>query len=581
MVKSMYKTAADVIGETATAKEVKRKNKKLGIGISNQGGETYRVPDEGLTRLVRFLILGSETGSFYASPEKLTAENTKAVRATFDAMPEAVGELIRVSKNGLAPKLEPVLFALALATRSANPDTRQAAYAAIPTVCGTASQLYQFLNFRFALGGLNAGKPIKNAKDGAVYGNHASSAGLRRALTAWINARSNENLAYQAMKYPQREGVSLRDVLRISRSTKTDDPGRDALYRYIVKGELKPELDMEIHERLSAAQTVGSDGMKVDAVANLIREYNLPREVVRTDLLNEVEVWEALLQDMPMTAMLRNIGVMESKGVLKSLENRKLVIDRLTDQERIHKSRLHPINIFTALSVYQSGAGRLGSKTWDVNPRMLDALSEAFDLSFANVTPSNKKILLAIDISSSMTAMAHQASMASALELSGVMALIIVRSEPDVTVIGIDDKIRQLAISGRQRPDDVKAYMQRNIGGATNLHLPFMRVEQDKQGDNTDAIVLFTDSENGAYGGYHYGYNAQMRTPKSLREYQEDFVKNRPDRRMVLCQMIANHRGWVHPSGYEWDAVGRQSLEIVGFDPTIGKMTSDFLSGQF
>jgi len=171
--------------------------------------------------------------------------------------------------------------------------------------------------------------------------------------------------------------------------------------------------------------------------------------------------------------------------------------------------------------------------------------------------------------------------MASALELSGVMALIIVRSEPDVTVIGIDDKIRQLAISGRQRPDDVKAYMQRNIGGATNLHLPFMRVEQDKQGDNTDAIVLFTDSENGAYGGYHYGYNAQMRTPKSLREYQEDFVKNRPDRRMVLCQMIANHRGWVHPSGYEWDAVGRQSLEIVGFDPTIGKMTSDFLSGQF
>jgi hypothetical protein len=49
----------------------------------------------------------------------------------------------------------------------------------------------------------------------------------------------------------------------------------------------------------------------------------------------------------------------------------------------------------------------------------------------------------------------------------------------------------------------------------------------------------------------------------------------------VLAQMVANRYGWVRPSGKEWDNVGKQSLEIVGFDPTIGKLTSDFLSERF
>ena len=49
----------------------------------------------------------------------------------------------------------------------------------------------------------------------------------------------------------------------------------------------------------------------------LIDEFDLPREAIPTQWLNELEVWDALLQRMPMTAMIRNLGKMTSIGLVK------------------------------------------------------------------------------------------------------------------------------------------------------------------------------------------------------------------------------------------------------------------------
>jgi 60 kDa SS-A/Ro ribonucleoprotein len=581
MPKNMYATVADEIGAKGKQKTEKRKAKALDIVISHQGGETYRVPDEGLTRLSRFLILGSENGSFYQTPKKLTEENANSIRAILDNDPTAVAEIARVAMLGIALKMDPVLFALALASRSKNEQTRRLAYNQVPYVCKTASHLMSFLDFRFALGGVDknalVGKPIKNAKSGELYGAHASSAGLRKAIARWFESKSVSDLAYQSMKYKTREGISLRDTLRISRQSKTPDPQRDAMYRYIVKGSHKPEgtinpevdlLGMDVWKRLDAARVCSDPSASAGQVASLIRDFNLPREVVRTDLLNDVGVWTALLEDMPMTAMIRNLGTMESKGVLKADGNRVKVIERLRDVERIRKAKIHPINIYMALQTYAHGQGLRGSNNWTVNPALLDALSDAFDASFVNVVPSGKNILLAIDISGSMTAIAHEGTQSSAAQMAAVMATIILRSEPNVQVIGINESVRKLPLSGRQRPDDAAALIHKYLGGGTNLLLPLTHAP-----DDCDAIVLFTDSENGHNGYYSNGL--------AFRAAQEKFINGHPERRLVLAQMVANRYGWVRPSGKEWDNVGKQSLEIVGFDPTIGKLTSDFLSERF
>ena len=74
--------------------------------------------------------------------------------------------------------------------------TRRAALEALPRVCRTSTHLFQFATF--------------------VEGFRGWGRALRRAVGGWYAARSPESLAYQAVKYRQRDGMTHRDLLRLA-----------------------------------------------------------------------------------------------------------------------------------------------------------------------------------------------------------------------------------------------------------------------------------------------------------------------------------------------------------------------------
>src|SRR4051812_49536586 len=79
---------------------------------NSAGGHAWAV--DVWTRLRRFLILGSEGGSYYASEWTLTRKNAEAVaEAVREDGPRAVAEIVGVSAGGRAPKNDPALYALA------------------------------------------------------------------------------------------------------------------------------------------------------------------------------------------------------------------------------------------------------------------------------------------------------------------------------------------------------------------------------------------------------------------------------------------------------------------------------------
>src|SRR4029079_7735336 len=91
---------------------------------SNAG---YSWPVDDWARLRRFLILGTEGGSYYASEWKLTRKNAEAVeRCVGEDGKRTVAEIVRVSQEGRAPKNDPALFALALAAGAGDEATRKA-----------------------------------------------------------------------------------------------------------------------------------------------------------------------------------------------------------------------------------------------------------------------------------------------------------------------------------------------------------------------------------------------------------------------------------------------------------------------
>lgn len=96
-----------------------------------------------------------------------------------------------------------------------------------------------------------------------------------------------------------------------------------------------------------------------------------------------LQVWAALLENMPMTAMIRNLGKMSSIGLLKPLSRHaQLVCSRLHEETLLRRARIHPFNVLVALKTYEQGKGDKGKLSWEVNQTIVQALDDAYYLSF-------------------------------------------------------------------------------------------------------------------------------------------------------------------------------------------------------
>jgi 60 kDa SS-A/Ro ribonucleoprotein len=528
---------------------------------NSAGGYAWAVDD--WTRLHRFLVLGSEGGSYYASQWTLTRENAKAVERCLDADgARTVAEIVRVSAEGRAPKNDPAIFALAMAAGLGDEPTRKAALAALPQVCRTGTHLFQFATF--------------------VEGFRGWGRALRRAVGHWYAGQSVQRLAYQAVKYRQRDGVTHRDLLRLAHPAGRASAGNPTLdvseqhaglFEWIVRGGDTAGLPGLI-EGFVQAQTAET----AVASAALVREFRLPREAVRSEHLTSPEVWEALLDDMPMTAMIRNLATMTRVGVIAAgSEGVAKVVAQLADADRIHRARVHPIAVLAALRTYAAGRGARGHQVWNPVREIVDALDAAFYTAFDNVEPSGKRLLLALDVSSSM--MSGEVAGVPGLtprDASAALALVTAATEERYEVVGFfagkggfkkrgrrvyegyTDGLTPLALSPRQRLDDAVKTVSNLPFGGTDCALP-MLYAQDRERE-IDTFVILTDSETWA-GDVH--------PVQALRDYRD---ASGIDARLVVAGMVSNGFSIADPAD-------PGMLDVVGFDTSTPQLISDFARG--
>jgi 60 kDa SS-A/Ro ribonucleoprotein len=145
---------------------------------NSAGGFTWAVgPWE---RLRRFLILGSEGGTYYISERNLTFENVACLDECMkEDSAQFLSEVISISKAGRAPRNDQAIFALAHALVYGDLDTRKATAAAIPDVCRIGTHLFVLLDF---------------LKDNRGWG-----ALLRKSVSRWYTEKNPDALAYQVV----------------------------------------------------------------------------------------------------------------------------------------------------------------------------------------------------------------------------------------------------------------------------------------------------------------------------------------------------------------------------------------------
>ena len=510
---------------------------------NSAGGHAWAI--DAWARLRRFLILGSEGGSYYASEWTLTRENAQAVEACIreDGM-RAVAEMVRVSREARAPKNDPALYALATAAGVGDIDTRRAALEALPQVARTGTHLFQFVLY--------------------VEGFRGWGRSLRRAVGRWYAAQPVEGLAYQAVKYRQRAGVTHRDLLRLAHPARTVGAGNPALdvsdeharlFEWIVRGGETDGLPSLV-EGFARAQEAAT----ARESAALVREYRLPREALQPEHLTSAEVWSALLEGMPATALIRNLATMTRVGVVApGSDGTATVVAQLGDAERIRRARVHPIAVLAALRTYASGRGVRGRGEWDPVREVVDALDAAFYSAFEAVEPTGKRLLLALDVSGSM-GMGCVAGVPglSPRDASAALALVTAATEERYEIVGFMDRLKPLPISPRQRLDDAVKAVSGLPFGATDCALPMLYAQARKR--EIDTFVIYTDSETWA-GAVH--------PIQALRDYRH---ATGIDARLVVVGMVSNGFSIADPAD-------PGMLDVVGFDTATPQLVSDFARG--
>lgn len=521
---------------------------------NSAGGFTWAVDD--WMRLERFLILGNQGGSYYASERALSIENADAVRRCIEADGvRAVERIVAVSEAGRAPKNDPALFALAMATAFGDPAGRKAALDALPRVARTGTHLMHFAAF--------------------AEGFRGWGRGLRRAVATWYEGKAERDLAYQVVKYQGRDGWSHRDLLRLAHPKPTNETRR-ILYGWVTQGwpgvgdEPHPDEALRLlwaFERAKRATTAAE-------VIGLIRDQRLPREAVPTEWLRDPAVWEALLAEMPIGATIRNLATLTRIGlVAPGSDATRAVVERLGDGARLRRARVHPIAVLAALKTYAAGHGARGKQTWTPVGQVVDALDGAFYAAFGNVPATGKRWLLAIDVSGSMDGgMIAGVPGLTPRVAAGALALLTAATERDYTMVaftaaaggyggqwgGGDAGLTPLAISPRQRLDDVIKAMARLPMGGTDCSLP-MRWATERRLP-VDVFMVLTDNETWA---------GKIHPSQALKEYRR---KVNPAAQLVVVGMVANGFTIADPR----DA---GMLDVVGFDTAAPTVIADFATG--
>lgn len=521
---------------------------------NNAGGYTFKVTPFDLAK--RFLILGSEK-NFYQTGQKLSklnADNLIKVIKNGQSR-ELVDEIVAVSKAGRAPKQQPGLFALAIASSYGTDEEKRYALSRLAEVARTGNTLFEFISFALQF------RPWGRA--------------LKRAVAEWYTTKTPEQVAYQILKYRQREGWTHADVLAVANPK--GDEAWHGLGQYIRKGD----MDRGVPEIVRGFEKVKNAPQK--DVPAIVTEFGLSWEMIPSEKL-DAKTWETILQtgNLPLGALLRQLPTLTKNDILKPLsDNTKRVITSLTDPAYLKKARIHPLSILLAQKTYASGRSLRGESSWTPNAAIINALEKAFYASFEFVEPTNKNFLLGLDVSGSMSSSAGGLPLSS-FELEAALALVIQKTEPWTHTIGFTGyygahmKTNSWGYYGRQRGTGLKdavteLHINPNKGlqdalrtvsglpmGPTDCALPMVYATEKKL--DVDAFVIVTDNDT---------WVGDVHPHEALNTYRRTMKK--PDAKLIVLATQATPFTIADPKD-------PGMLDIAGFDSAVPGLINSFIT---
>lgn len=322
----------------------------------------------------------------------------------------------------------------------------------------------------------------------------------------------------------------------------------------------------------------------------LVKDHGLVREQIPTHLLNSSDIWTELLKSkgangkqagMPLEALTRNLGKFSSLPNFMGA-NTELICARLSSEEDIQKTRIHPFKVLVASRIYGMGKAMKGALTWTVHPRVRDQLTTTFLRSFKNVAPTGKRYMAALDVSGSMSVACMGCPAISCREASAALAHMLYETEHSgnghVYVRGFTSSPSYgYGVGSSPAPSDngfrsfdhlvrhgmtLEQFIRATDApyGATDCSLPMLRAIDENL--DVDVFIVMTDSET---------FAGKVHPQVALESYR---VKaNKPDAKLIVVGMTANCLTIADPND-------RNTLNLAGFDASMPEIIAMFVRGE-
>ncbi|XP_052270515.1 RNA-binding protein RO60-like isoform X1 [Dreissena polymorpha] len=518
-----------------------------------------------IERLERFIFAGTV-------PRQLAAIND-ILQGLFRVSRglEVVQMIYKISIHRRNARQDALIYAYAFCCRRSNDEVKLMAYSHLNNICRIPTDLFMFIKYCEDI-----------SRPGTGWGR-----AHRRAVSRWYRQFENnpERLFHLVTKYKRRSGISHVDVIRLAH-VKSADPVIQLILRYIIKGyteakELFTDVTTQTMVNITNLMSALDDAKRTDNpenLCNLIRAHRLTWEQCPTRLLKNRSVLMCLLQQMPIEATVRKLGLMTCHTVFDDAdgeESLRLVVQKLdsinTDfEDHVEDVRggprkvWHPLKLYKARTQYmkdrahdkEQSARR--STLWKPIQRIGDALERAFYRSFSKMQPTGKRIYFVHSVSDRTIKLGDWKLPVN--EISAVMSVTLARTEENCVIAAIGgNKMEILDVDRNEKMDSVLTRLNSlHLPGEADWSLPIKDAMERKLRD-IDAFLFYVDCEN-AYTETHVA---------------DDMVKyrqycNNPSVKLIVCGLNDSPHSLA-------DKDDVHMLNISVFDASVPKLIDNFI----
>ena len=307
----------------------------------------------------------------------------------------------------------------------------------------------------------------------------------------------------RAIKYRRGDSFGMKHLLKMSHPV-PPDPSQSLIFSYLLdpsRWDGMPEADKQLVPKIAAYETLKRLPKKhYQKARQLVREHELPWEMVLPLLGSDKESWKTIAPAMPIMALIRNLRNLIRFGALRSQSVREAVLDKLTNREAILNSRQLP---FRWMSARNALRGLLANpEYWPdaaAAKEIDDALNQALEISTGCLPRWSGRTAIACDLSGSMSGFPiSQYSSIYPLDIACILSAVSHSLCEDSIVYAFGSEIARFSPDPRQGIlSNAESLKKTDVGYATSGYKVIKDLVRGQ--DVVNRIVILTDME--LYGG--------------------------------------------------------------------------------